>query len=51
MLTPEGEPGLNYLCPGLRVFYDHAGKRLAEHGRARYTAASPAQSRSESRRD
>ena len=22
--TPDGEPGLNYLCPGLKVFYAHA---------------------------
>ncbi|MFO1407783.1 MAG: anaerobic sulfatase maturase [Steroidobacteraceae bacterium] len=22
--TPEGEPGLNYLCPGLKQFYKHA---------------------------
>jgi len=30
--TPDGEPGLNYLCPGLRLFYHHAGSRLAEYG-------------------
>jgi len=22
--TPDGEPGLNYLCPGFRMFYKHA---------------------------
>jgi uncharacterized protein len=30
--TPEGEPGLNYLCSGLKRFFDHAGpqaQRLA----------------------
>ena len=33
LLTPEGDPGLNYLCPGLRLFYDHAGPRLVQYGR------------------
>ncbi|MDR5824936.1 anaerobic sulfatase maturase [Caballeronia sp. LZ043] len=26
--SPDGEPGLNYLCSGLRRFYDHAGPVL-----------------------
>ncbi len=30
--TPEGEPGLNYLCPALRTFFNHAGKRLTQYG-------------------
>lgn len=33
LLTPEGEPGLNYLCPAYRVFFDHAGSRLVAYGR------------------
>jgi uncharacterized protein len=24
LCTPEGEPGLNYLCSGLKAFYAHA---------------------------
>jgi uncharacterized protein len=26
--TPEGEPGLNYLCKGFQRFYGHASKRI-----------------------
>lgn len=32
--TPEGEPGLNYLCGGFRTFFHHAGKRLTEYGKS-----------------
>ena len=28
--SPEGEPGLNYLCPGLLRFFLHADGRLKE---------------------
>jgi uncharacterized protein len=28
--TPEGEPGLNYLCAGIKKFHDHAGPRIRE---------------------
>lgn len=28
--TPEGEPGLNYLCSGIRQFHAHAGSRLGK---------------------
>jgi uncharacterized protein len=35
--TPEGEPGLNYLCPELKRFFAHAvptAKRMAARLRA-----------------
>lgn len=28
--TPQGEPGLNYLCSGIKRFHDHAGPRIRE---------------------
>jgi uncharacterized protein len=31
--TPDGEPGLNYLCSGWRHFYSHIDKRVAEIAR------------------
>ncbi len=31
--TPDGEPGLNYLCRGRRHFYSHIDKRVAEIAR------------------
>jgi uncharacterized protein len=31
--TPDGEPGLNYLCSGWRRFYSHIDKRVAKIAR------------------
>jgi uncharacterized protein len=28
--TPTGEPGLNYLCPGLKTFYSHIARDMPE---------------------
>jgi uncharacterized protein len=28
--TPDGEPGLNYLCSGIKQFHGHAGQRIRE---------------------
>lgn len=28
--TPDGEPGLNYLCPGLKIFFGHIAKDIPE---------------------
>lgn len=37
LLTPDGQPGLNYLCAGYRSFFNHIDipmKKMAEHIRA-----------------
>jgi len=28
--TPSGEAGLNYLCPGLKLFYAHIQRDLSQ---------------------
>ena len=38
--TPDGEPGLNYLCPGLKKFFAHAAP-AAEKMAARLRVAAP----------
>jgi uncharacterized protein len=30
VLTPEGEVGLNYLCPGLKKFYGHIQREMPD---------------------
>ena len=42
LLTPDGEPGLNWLCAGLKVFFAHTDRPMrlmAEHPRARRRGA------------
>ena len=44
VLTPDGEPGLNYLCPGLKQFFKHAvptAERMAKEFQAVPQAARP----------
>jgi len=38
--TPDGEPGLNYLCPGLKTFFRHAAP-AAQRMAANVTASVP----------
>jgi uncharacterized protein len=35
--SPEGEPGLNYLCPGLQRFFVHADERLKQIAKESHT--------------
>ncbi|MFO1302090.1 MAG: anaerobic sulfatase maturase [Burkholderiales bacterium] len=44
VLTPDGEPGLNYLCSGLKQFFKHAvpnAERMAQELRAAPPVAQP----------
>ncbi|MBN2239465.1 MAG: anaerobic sulfatase maturase [Dehalococcoidales bacterium] len=41
LVTDDGEPGLNYLCDGLRYFYSHAEKPLKQIIRKRKAGMSP----------
>ena len=39
LLTPDGEPGLNWLCDGLKAFFAHTDRPHAADGRAPRSAA------------
>lgn len=41
--TSHGHPGLNYLCQGLKMFFEHAAPTLAWMGRAYRSGRAPAE--------
>jgi uncharacterized protein len=42
MTTPDGEPGLNYLCPGYKKFFHHVAPYMEFMGRELLNQRSPA---------
>jgi uncharacterized protein len=45
ILTPDGEPGLNYLCAGMKRYYHHVLptiEQIADEIRRQHGKASPA---------
>ncbi|BBU29648.1 anaerobic sulfatase maturase [Burkholderia sp. THE68] len=43
--TPDGEAGLNYLCPGIRRFHAHAGPRIRQIARSIQPQRNPSSTR------
>ncbi len=43
MTTPDGEPGLNYLCPGYTRFFHHVDPAMREMARLLAQGRPPAQ--------
>jgi len=42
MTTPDGEPGLNYLCPAYKKFFHHVAPYMEFMGRELLNRRSPA---------
>jgi len=41
--TPDGEPGLNYLCPGFKAFFHHVGPAMRTMAELLRTGRAPAE--------